>query len=151
MVTATRLTVQTGPHKGKKFCFCGATTCQIGRAPDCFIQMFGTDRDQLISRHHCELAIAPSSIRIQDLGSRNGTYVNGRRIEATTKWGLMEGAKANENECQNRLVQSGDLLTVGGTTFQIEIVECPPKEMVDSQPIIWKEGETAKKGCPIGC
>jgi eukaryotic-like serine/threonine-protein kinase len=150
MGTTVRLTVQTGPHKGKKFCFCGATKCLIGRAPDCFIHMFGTHRDRLISRHHCELAIDPPSIRIQDLGSQNGTYVNGKPVTAT-KLPLMESAEAAEGVHLDQMVQSGDLLTIGGTTFQVNIVECPPKAMDGSRAVIWKSGETAKKDCPVDC
>jgi pSer/pThr/pTyr-binding forkhead associated (FHA) protein len=89
MLTTVRLTVQTGPHKDKKFCFCGASKCFIGRAPDCFVQLAGAARDRTISRHHCELAIDPPSIRIKDLGSRNGTYINGKPVEAiksALKW-----------------------------------------------------------------
>ena len=113
MVTTVRLTVQTGPHKGKKFCFCGATRCLIGRAPDCFVQMAGAVRDQTISRHHCELAIDPTSIRIQDLGSQNGTYINGKPVEAT-ELALMESTEATGGVRIGQMVQSGDLLTIGG-------------------------------------
>src|SRR5258708_31848228 len=34
----------------------------------------------LISRHHCLLEIDPPAVRIHDLGSTNGTYVNGVKI-----------------------------------------------------------------------
>ncbi len=155
MVTTVRLTVQTGPHKDKKFCFCGATRCLIGRAPDCFVQLAGTTRDQTISRHHCELAIDPPSIRVQDLGSRNGTYLNGKLVEATelalTDLGRMASAEAPGGERQEQIVQSGDLLTIGGTTFKVDLVECPPKAKDGSRPIIWEGGETAKKDCPLDC
>ncbi|HEY8051134.1 MAG TPA: SpoIIE family protein phosphatase [Ramlibacter sp.] len=39
--------------------------------------------DHRVSGHHCELSLAPMtpSIRVVDLGSTNGTYVEGRRVE----------------------------------------------------------------------
>ena len=80
MTTAVRLTVLTGPHKNHRFCFCGPTRCQIGRALDCFVQLAGEARDQLISRHHCRLDINPPLIEVEDVGSRNGTFVTARRL-----------------------------------------------------------------------
>jgi pSer/pThr/pTyr-binding forkhead associated (FHA) protein len=154
MVTTVRLTVQTGPHKDKRFCFCGATRCLIGRAPDCFVQLTGTARDQMISRRHCELAIDPPSIRIQDLGSCNGTYINGKPVEAT-ELALVGNTVGNTEATGDvrigQAVESGDLLTIGGTTFQVDVVECPPKGKDGSVPIIWEGGETARKDCPINC
>src|SRR5438552_18233167 len=85
MVTAVRLTVLTGPHKNRKFCFCGSTRCQMGRALDCFIQLSGTARDQLISRHHCQLDINLPLVQVQDLGSQNGTYINGEKVNPCPK------------------------------------------------------------------
>jgi pSer/pThr/pTyr-binding forkhead associated (FHA) protein len=112
--------------------------------------MSGTARDRLISRHHCELAIDPPTIRVQDLGSQNGTYINGKPVEAI-ELALMESAKAPGGVRLDQMVRSGDMLTIGGTTFQVDIVECPPKGMDGGRPVIWKEGETAKKDCPIDC
>src|SRR6266567_263123 len=34
-----------------------------------------------ISRRHAELVLAGTDLLVRDLGSRNGTYLNGRRIE----------------------------------------------------------------------
>jgi hypothetical protein len=85
MATTIRLTVLTGGHRNRKSCFCGPTRCQIGRAPDCFVQLSGTQNDKLISRHHCQLNIDPPWIRIVDLNSSNGTYVNGKKVEAIPK------------------------------------------------------------------
>jgi pSer/pThr/pTyr-binding forkhead associated (FHA) protein len=36
--------------------------------------------DQLISGAHCRVFLAPSGARVEDLGSSNGTFVNGVRI-----------------------------------------------------------------------
>lgn len=40
--------------------------------------------DPTVSRRHAELTIEPSSVQIKDLGSSNGTFVNGSRVTATT-------------------------------------------------------------------
>jgi predicted component of type VI protein secretion system len=142
MVTAVRLTVLTGPHKNRRFCFCGPTRCQMGRALDCFIQLSGAERDQLISRHHCQLDIDPPSVQVQDLGSTNGTFLNGKEVEASLRE-LSEKAGAVANH--------GDLLTIGGTTVRVDILDCPHSGNESGGKSIWEAGETAKKDCPLPC
>jgi pSer/pThr/pTyr-binding forkhead associated (FHA) protein len=36
----------------------------------------------LVSRLHCQLTATAESLHVKDLGSTNGTFVNGRRIQA---------------------------------------------------------------------
>src|SRR4051794_23873148 len=85
MATTVRLKLLTGLHKDRKYCFYGPTRCEVGRAFDCFVQLSGTERDRLISRHHCQFDIDPPTVRIGDLGSINGTYINGKKVEPTSK------------------------------------------------------------------
>lgn len=49
----------------------------IGRAIDNDIRLVNTSA----SRHHCRIEIDPDGIRLQDLGSSNGTQVNGNAID----------------------------------------------------------------------
>jgi eukaryotic-like serine/threonine-protein kinase len=56
------------------------TTCVIGRASDCVPRIPDERGYRTVSRHHCLLDINPPDIRIRDFGSRNGTYVNGKKI-----------------------------------------------------------------------
>src|SRR5690349_7961122 len=53
----------------------------------------------LISRLHCELVEDDGSILVRDLGSRNGTFVSGNRVESAP-------------------LAPGELLTVGGVTLR---------------------------------
>jgi len=142
MVTAIRLTVITGPHKNRRFCFCGPTRCQMGRAFDCFVQLSGTERDELISRHHCQLDIDPPSVQVRDLGSKNGTFINAQEV-ASSLQELAEKAGA--------VVNPGDLLTIGGTTVMIDVLDCPHAGKESEGKSIWAPGETAKKDCPLPC
>jgi eukaryotic-like serine/threonine-protein kinase len=142
MTTTVRLTVLTGPHKNRRFCFCGLTRCQVGRALDCFVQLSGAERDQLISRHHCQLDIDPPSLQVRDLGSTNGTFINGTVIESSLKE-LSEKAGA--------VVSHGDLLTIGGTTVRVDTLDCPHAGNESEGKSIWKAGQTAKKDCPLPC
>lgn len=53
----------------------------------------------LLSRQHCELIEEDGEIIVRDLGSRNGTFVGGNRVESAP-------------------LAPGELLTVGGITLQ---------------------------------
>ena len=145
MATAVRLTVLTGPHEGHRICFCGPTRCQAGRALDCLIQLSGTQRDQLISRYHCQLEIDPPSVQISDLGSRNGTYINGRTIEEHLAF-----LELPHPEKPGSMVSNGDVITMGGTTLKLDIVDCPHATMDSEGKPTW-DGETSKKDCPLPC
>lgn len=50
----------------------------VGRAPTCDLPIF----DPTISRRHAELVSEGSQLRMRDLGSSNGTFVNGTRVES---------------------------------------------------------------------
>src|ERR1051325_3377457 len=65
-----RVTVTSGPAKGRTWNAL-AERCAIGSHPsnDLVID------DDTVSRFHCELMIAGASVRVRDLGSRNGTIV----------------------------------------------------------------------------
>lgn len=51
-------------------------TLDIGRHPDCDVVLPGS----MVSRHHARLVQLVDGFEIEDLGSRNGTSVNGKRI-----------------------------------------------------------------------
>jgi pSer/pThr/pTyr-binding forkhead associated (FHA) protein len=48
----------------------------IGRAPESSVRV----NDESVSRKHAEIVIDPGGFLLRDLGSGNGTYVNGERI-----------------------------------------------------------------------
>jgi pSer/pThr/pTyr-binding forkhead associated (FHA) protein len=52
----------------------------IGRGSDCDL----TVNDRQVSRHHARIRQGPRGFVIEDLGSKNGTHVNGIRIESPT-------------------------------------------------------------------
>jgi pSer/pThr/pTyr-binding forkhead associated (FHA) protein len=49
----------------------------IGRGDDCQIRIPAAN----VSRHHCEIVTGGSGVRIRDLGSSNGTFVNGQKTD----------------------------------------------------------------------
>lgn len=70
------LTVETGPQAGLTYVLAPGETL-IGRGSDCDI-FFG---DVTVSRHHATIAADEDTLRLADLGSTNGTYVNGERAD----------------------------------------------------------------------
>jgi eukaryotic-like serine/threonine-protein kinase len=148
MATAIKLTVLTGPHKGSKYCFRGPCLSNVGRDGGCFVQLSGTPRDLLISRYHCRLDIDPPNIRARDLNSSNGTYINGKKVEPVH---AEPRALADLADNSNSILEDGDLLTIGGTTVRVDIVECPPPGTNVPEEAIWNDDELAKKNCPFSC
>jgi pSer/pThr/pTyr-binding forkhead associated (FHA) protein len=49
----------------------------IGRTPDCHIQIMANN----ISRRHARISFTNEEYRIEDMGSTNGIYVNGVKVE----------------------------------------------------------------------
>src|SRR2546423_9066880 len=49
----------------------------VGRAPTCDFPVF----DPTISRRHAELTSDGTGITVRDLGSSNGTFVNGAKVD----------------------------------------------------------------------
>jgi serine/threonine-protein kinase len=72
------LHVVAGPQTGREFTFDQHDTFMIGRSED---SQFCLPHDRFFSRHHCILEIAPPQCFLRDLGSTNGTFVNGIRVD----------------------------------------------------------------------
>ena len=72
-----KLKVLRGASAGKEI---AVKTLQfvIGRAEECSLRV----NSEAISRQHCVISFDGHEVRIRDLGSRNGTFVNGERLEA---------------------------------------------------------------------
>lgn len=61
---------------GNEYVDVKGVTFTIGRAADCDLQLM----HPTVSRHHCELSGFGPLTTIKDLGSSNGTYLNGRLL-----------------------------------------------------------------------
>lgn len=82
----------------------------IGRRHDCDLCV----PLMVVSRRHCQLSQNKESLKIRDLDSRGGTFLNGNRISEAT-------------------VQAGDYIQIGPLTFQIQI-DGKPEKAVPPQP-----------------
>lgn len=71
----------------------------IGREQDCQLR----PNSDLVSRHHCVFNVDDYTVRLRDLGSTNGTFVNGERIQGQV------------------VLKEGDHVQVGKLSFQLVI------------------------------
>ncbi|MCD6286232.1 MAG: FHA domain-containing protein [Anaerolineae bacterium] len=69
------LVVTDGANVGKVYPLQGMI-CTMGRSADNTV-VFDSSR---VSRHHVQIRLLPTGTMIEDLGSTNGTWVNGRRL-----------------------------------------------------------------------
>lgn len=72
--TRARLVVSEGPGRGRKYKIGASAT--VGRSVGCDVLI----DDEEVSRRHAELTLTPEGYRIRDLGSSNGTVVNGQAV-----------------------------------------------------------------------
>ena len=70
------LVVVRGPNAGSRFLLDREVTT-VGRHPDSDIFL----DDVTVSRRHAELVQDELGVSLQDLGSLNGTYINGDRVD----------------------------------------------------------------------
>lgn len=69
------LIAQTGPMNGQRWLLEHAVI--IGRDPSCELVI----NDRQVSRFHARFEPTPQGVFLEDLGSKNGTYCNGRRVD----------------------------------------------------------------------
>ena len=77
---ASELVIVSGPGQGRRERLLGDTIL-IGRSNACQVML----DDEQVSRRHAELRLADGSWTVRDLGSANGTFVNGRRLGANER------------------------------------------------------------------
>jgi FHA domain len=87
----------------------------VGNERDCDLRPTST----MLSRHHCVFKRDEYAVRVRDLGSNSGTYVNGRRIQTEA------------------ILKPGDDVTVGDVTLHVILPHSPRiTQMHDSNPSI---------------
>src|SRR5205807_2920005 len=72
------LRVIAGPHKGREFAFRGHDTFLVGRSERVHFRL--ASKDKYFSRIHFMVEVNPPHCRLMDMGSRNGTYVNDKKV-----------------------------------------------------------------------
>lgn len=120
------LRVLAGPHVGRSFVFDQHDTFLIGRSDTAHLYL---PDDRFFSRHHCLLEIAPPRCFLRDLGSTNGTYVNGVKVQETYL--------KNGDQIQGGQTVLGVEVTIdGAVTEQINAPGSTRMVMAPTQPSI---------------
>src|SRR5262249_28423527 len=91
------LFVVQGRPAGKKLVF-PAGEYFFGRGPECHVR----PDSEWVSRQHCVLRVAGDAVFLRDLGSRNGTLVNGVLLT------------------RERELQCKDLIQIGPLVFEVD-------------------------------
>lgn len=95
----------------------------VGRSTDCRLKIASAE----VSRKHCRILNTPTQVFIEDLGSSNGTVVNGRSIVPGVPTPLSNGAQ----------------ILVGPVRFTLEIAVAAP---ADPQNVLHDDDSNSGKG-----
>ncbi len=93
------LRVTGGPHTGRELALSGRDAGVIGRSSQV---RFSMHEDRLLSREHFRVDVEPPLCILQDLGSTNGTKINGLRVESTP-------------------LRNGDVIMAGDSSFEVVV------------------------------
>lgn len=88
-----------------------------------------------VSSHHCEVLLRGKDVVVKDLGSTNGTFINGERVTAEA------------------VIKSGQILRLGQIEMRLETGEAAPptKKQFDQTRVIGgvKAGDFEQGGRPV--
>ncbi len=111
------LEMKAGPSPGRKLIIAEGQKSVIGRAPS---TNFSFPDDKFLSSNHCALDAMREGCHLTDLGSSNGTFLNGSRVKEA-------------------LLKEGDELVVGHLTFLVHLSE----RLGAANPVSQKSGATS--------
>jgi pSer/pThr/pTyr-binding forkhead associated (FHA) protein len=126
------LTFTNGTLKGQKREFTRPGKLVLGRSSDCELQLPTTLEFMDVSRHHCVLDIDPPALQVRDLGSRNGTFVNGEQIGQR-----QPSAFPDTKESDWHVLKEGDELRIGSTALRVEVSVRPVREPAGRGVGLW--------------
>jgi pSer/pThr/pTyr-binding forkhead associated (FHA) protein len=118
MATHVILTGTGGALEGQEFTFAGQEEVVIGRSVLCSLRL----DDPTVSRQHCQLDVAGQWAWVRDLGSLNGTFVNGQDVGRH----LWDADKDEPVVGGYKLLREGDELRLGAQAFRVGVTVTDP-------------------------
>ena len=97
-MSQAELRVVSGKHSGSSIPL-PTGKFLVGREEDCHLR----PNSDLVSRHHCVFILDDYGLRLRDLGSTNGSFVNGERLQGSV------------------ILNTGDQVTIGKLEFEVAI------------------------------
>ena len=116
-VRSVHLTSLRGPSEGERWSSTG-TVMTLGAHPSADVQL----EDPSVSRFHCEIRVEGEAVLLKDLGSRNGSFVDGVQVTEAP-------------------LHAGSVLTLGQTWIRIDYGD-------DRVPL--RVSERERFGCMVG-
>jgi pSer/pThr/pTyr-binding forkhead associated (FHA) protein len=106
-------TVISGPHHGQTFQVPRGKFI-LGRETDCHLVLDSNS----VSRHHCVLLLDDYTLRIRDLASKNGTFVN-----------------RDQTRVGERILVHGDTVRVGDMVIRVELESGSASASLETQDV----------------
>lgn len=107
---------QAAPHELEEY------PVQLGRHPDCTMQL----DSNMVSRFHAQLINQDDQVMLEDLGSGNGSFLNGKQLAANTPTALKNGDRIKLGPIKFRFEDDsagGGDSTNFGVTMGLEVNE----------------------------
>lgn len=110
----TKLIVASGKSAGRSIAI-KRSKLLIGRSEECDVRPLSEE----VSRRHCAVHVGPAETWVEDLGSRNGTFVNGAKITEKLR------------------VKDGDIIRVGALELKVSCVDPAAKAGTEDDVSRW--------------
>jgi pSer/pThr/pTyr-binding forkhead associated (FHA) protein len=120
---SVQLLVVQGKERGKCLNFPQGEFV-FGRGQECHVR----PNSELVSRQHCILSVGLERVLVRDLGSTNGTLVNGRRV------------------LREQVLHEGDRLQLGPVVLLVKFPQDKPPDKQETIPetLLCPKGDTLK-------
>ncbi len=116
MPATVHLQVRSSDGTSKSFSLTEHDTFLLGRMADCHLCL---PDDRQVSRHHFLLEACPPMASLRDLGSMNGTHVNGKKCGGREKGETPEQGALRQYPSID--LKDGDRITVGQSTIEVRL------------------------------
>ncbi len=101
--------VEEGREPGRRYPLSLGQQVVLGRGAEADLRL----EDEDASRRHVRVEVLPEGLRVTDLGSKNGTLIDGLPLDANAPLTLREG-----------------LLQIGAHKLRLRLAQAPPQQRV---------------------
>ncbi len=137
MHTMIKITLMQKSKPLREYHLDAPARCVVGRSHHCTIQVPLIEEFADVSRRHCRLEIEPDLVRVRDLRSANGTYVNGAMIGRRDPSLDVSAAQALEDS-EAVLEGAGEIRLGRGARLVVEFVTVAEDSVQDMQTVVGK-------------
>lgn len=105
------LRIVAGPDKGRVIVLTSTMPLIVGRAAGTDVRL----SDKAVSSIHCQLFLDQEQVKVLDLGSKFGTFINGKRVVQATR------------------LRPGDVIRIGDTQIELGSEEPPTVDLSEEE------------------